>query len=795
MKRTSKLVVLLASLALLAGCAKSGDNGGGGNKPKPSDTPNDINVIYVNKYVSDNRAAEIKQGFINSLTASGVSVDAAKINFFVTENSTVAAYADEILAYNASNPNNQVDVILGANGFGNAEEETQTAILEKYQNDGVDYTYGTHTTASYNTTRKFWYDKAKANDTYVKGLQTYLQANWTEVPPPPESGKLTVMGYSAFVSADRFNEIKTGFQNYLAEQQITISTLEFVHETETTTIADFMGKVSDYDTAHPDAPVDVLLGLKTNAAITAAGFSNDGVSYNYGDMGTEEQNNDRRFWYKALTTEVTALQTYMQAHWTPEPPEPENEYYVVGDMTEWNIENPSLKMTKVTDGEYKYEGLEVTANQGFKVFCPQLEGDARWFTNASTWTDCGFTLSDPDKNILPNEAGTYNIHFYVAGENNNHVTIEKQGVDPQPTKFYVGYYDKYIDETKGATLKEGLTAALQNAGVTDTIEFTSLGTGNIGAASANIVTGTTLLLGFNGDSGDALKNLGYAKYSENNYNYGPSGNNEKNRKLWVFDPQEGVEVEGSSAREAAATVAAYNYLEANWTEAQEKEYYVVGDMTEWNITAPTLKMTKVSDNEYKYEGLEVAENQGFKVFCPQLEGDNRWFTDDSTWTDCGFTLSNPDKNVVPNEAGKYTVHFYVAGENNNHITIEKQTVNKFYVGLYDKYITTNKDALVAGVAAALVNAGITGEIEFTSLGTGNVGAAFGNRVAGTTILLGFNGDSNNVMANAGYAKYSDQSYTYGTDTNRKLWILDSARTDAATVAVFNYLEANWKAAA
>ena len=122
-------------------------------------------------------------------------------------------------------------------------------------------------------------------------------------------------------------------------------------------------------------------------------------------------------------------------------------------------------------------------------------------------------------------------------------------------------------------------------------------------------------------------------------------------------------------------------------------------------------------------------------------------------------------------------------------------MNKFYVGLYDKYITTNKDALVAGVAAALVNAGITGEIEFTSLGTGNVGAAFGNRVAGTTILLGFNGDSNNVMANAGYAKYSDQSYTYGTDTNRKLWILDSARTDAATVAVFNYLEASWKAAA
>ena len=804
MKRTSKLFILLASVGMLVACGgntKKDDD----KKPTPSTTPNDINVVYVNKYVSDNRAQQIKEGFIASLQQAGTTVDASKINFFSTENSTVAAYTDEILAYNASNPSNQIDVILGANGFNNAEEESRVAFEEKYMNDGVDYTYGTHTTASYNTTRKFWYDKTKGQDTFVKGLQTYLQANWTEVPPPEESGKLTVMGYSVFVSETRFNEIKTGFQSYMTAQGITIDTLEFVHETETVTIADFMGKVDEYDAAHTAAPVDVLLGLKTNSAITQRGFQNDGVAYNYGDKeGDEEANNDRRFWYKSLTTEVAALQAYMQANWTPDP---EKEYYIVGDRTQWNTEAPSLKMSKVADGEYKYEHLDIAASEAFKVYCPQEAENSRWFTNATTWENCGFTLSEPDKNIVVTDADTYTVHFCVNGDNNNHITIEKEGGEPPASKFYVGYYDKFIDETKGETLKEGLTAALQAAGVTDEIEYTSLGTGNVASAVSAIEAGTTLLLGFNGDSNDALKNAGYAKYSENSYTYGPSGNNENNRKLWIFDPQEGVEVEGDSAREAAATVAAYNYLEANWTLEPEKDYYIVGDMTEWNTESPTLKMAKVSDNEYKYEGLEVADSQGFKVFCPQLEGNARWFSNDSTWQDCGFTLSTPDKNVVPNEAGKYTVHFYVNGDNNNHITIEKQTTSKFYVGVYNKYVTTNLETLEAGVAAALQVAGITADIEFTMLGGSgvNVATAASNIVSGTTILLGFNGDSNNALKNLGYAKYSENSYTYGTDANRKLWIFDpqsgvevagsSAREDAATVAVYNYLEANWKPAA
>ena len=380
MKRTSKFLVLLAAAMMLVGCGNKKQNNSS-STPAPSNTPNDINVVYVKSYVSDNRAEEMKAAYIESLTAAGVTVDASKINFFSTQNSTVAAYTDEILQYNEANPTNQIDVVLGANGFTNAEEESRTAFLAKYVSDEVDYTYGTHSNEANRINRKFWYDKDKANDTYVKGLQTYLQANWTTyVPPVPvETGKLTVMVYSVFVSETRLNEMKTGFQSYLTAHSITIDNLVFVHETTTSTIPTFMEKVAEYDAEHADAKVDALLGLKTNSAITNAGFVNDGTAYNYGDKeGDDTANADRRFWYKELTTEVAALQSYLRASWVPAP---DPEYYLIGAMNEWNTADETYHFAKVDDNTYTLANFQATAGLAVKVYCPQT---TEWFRNATT---------------------------------------------------------------------------------------------------------------------------------------------------------------------------------------------------------------------------------------------------------------------------------------------------------------------------------------------------------------------------------------------------------------------------
>ena len=675
MKRTSKLIVLLAAVGMLVGCNTKG-GGKSSAKPEPSDVANDINVAYVKSYVSDKRAQEMKEGYIASLKESGVTVDESKINFFTTENSTVAAYTDEILLHNEEYPTNQVDAILGANGFTNAEEESREKFLAKYVSDEVNYAYGTHSNASNNTNRKFWYDKEKAENQFVKGLQKYLQDKWSEyIPPEPEqTGKLTIMAYSVFVSESRFNEIKTGFNTYLQNNHITINNLELVHEKETTSIGDFMVKVAEYDEAHPNAKVDALLGLKSNSAITAAGFVNDGTDYNYGDKeGDDSGNATRKLWYKELTTEVTALQSYLRAEWTPAP-EP-----------------------------------------------------------------------DPDP-------------------------------DPQPNAYVVGLYNKFIT-TNLEALKTGVQTALTAAGINE-ISFKELGTGGVADAFANVAEGTKILLGFNGDANPAVMGpAGYAKYDEDSYNYGT----DLNRKLWILEAE----------RESVGVEAVHTYLKQNWVE---KSYFAIGSMNSFDTTNTDYPFVKVDANTYSLANFEVEANTAFRVYCPET---NEFFRNETTPADCGYTIGDaPDYNIIVTEKGKYNVTFYVSIEGNNHVSLEKQTVSYFYVGLYQRYInSTIMAAFKEDIEDALKAAGVE-NVQFTELGGSgvNVATAFGNRVIGTTILLGFNGDSNSVMGNAGYAKYSDTSYNYGTDANRKLWIMESARTSAEVVAVYNLLEASYKTA-
>ena len=782
MKKTSKLFLLLASLGMLVACGNKGNP----TPPPPSD-PNQINVIYFKSYVSQTRATEMKNAYVASLQAASVEVDASKVNFFESTNSKVSGFVDEILAYNRRNPTNKVDVILGANGFSNAEPESLVEFEQMYVSDETDYTYGTHSTATNNTNRKFWYNKDKATDPYVAGLQTYLKANWTgeHTPEPVQTNKLVVMVYSNFVSETRFNEMQAGFNTYLTNNSKTITTLQFVHETETSTIADFMDKVTDYDTAHPDAKVDALLGLKTNSAITAAGFISDGIDYNYGDKADSEQaNKERRYWYKqvedSITIEEKLLQDYLKANWV-EPEETPADYYLVGSMNTWSETSTEYPLTKVDDNHYKYEGLALEANDSFKVYYPAgATADEKWFTNASTWNDCGFTLSDPDKNIVVTDVGNYTIDFFVVGENNNHVTLTKQ-VGPT---FTVGIYDKYVT-TNANTLKTGLQDAFTAANIQKTLTFTSLGTGNV-SDTADLITTEKVLLGFNGDTSSTdgkLAGLGFEKYSEDNYLYGTDAN----RKLWVL----------TSEKESVEVTAIYNYLQDNWLPVM-RDLYLVGTMNDWSESNTDYKLTKVTENQYSYANLQVTDSASFKVYYPAgATTDDKWFTNASTWEDCGFTLSDPDKNIVLTGTGKYNINFYWTADNNNHITVEKVNEASYTIAVYKRYVSdAQRDTLLAGIQAAFTAADITKTVTFELLGgnSTNVATAMGAVPVGTQVLLGFNANTGSAITNAGYELYDDTEYNYGSGT-RKLWVLSSAKTAAEVVVIYNYLQANFVPAA
>ena len=668
MKRTSKLLVLLAALGLLVACGNGGNNqqGGGGNpsggdEDPQEETANLINVIYFNTYVSDSRANEIKNGLIEALEAQGEEVDATKINFFQSRNSKVAGLGEEILNYNEDNPTNTIDVLLGANSFSAWDDEELKPLFEaKYENDGLEYTYGTHSNLTNNTNRKFFYDKEKLNDKYVHALHEYLKEHYTgEQPEDPveETNNLTVMVYGTFVSEERTAEIKSGFEAYLTAHELEIANLAWERDAESTSIADFMAKVAEYDAAHPDAKVDALLGLKTNAAITAAGFSNDGTEFTYSD--SEGHESDRRFWYNAQSENlgnIKHLEAYLKANWVPAPIV-ENTYFLVGSINEWNTENPTLRLGLVEEGHYAAANIDLTEGDELKVFCPET---AEYFTNASTWENCFFTLGD-NSNIVVSETGKYTVDFYLNGENNNHVVLSKQ--ETTKSVFVIAIYDKFIDADQATQIIDEAKEYFVAHDITADVVSTNLGTGNMNSAASavetynqtNAANPIDVILGLK-ITNDKFTQAGY-ELGTVNYTYG-NASTDNDRKISVL----------SSSKERAEYLAFVDYMNANWLPVEEVTYYLIGSMTNWNEEELSYALTKVAEGEYKIENVALEEGDQFKVFKPGETAE--YFTNASTWENCFFTLGD-NNNIVVSETGVYSITFYINGQNNNHVVLAK----------------------------------------------------------------------------------------------------------------------------
>lgn len=94
------------------------------------------------------------------------------------------------------------------------------------------------------------------------------------------------------------------------------------------------------------------------------------------------------------------------------------------------------------------------------------------------------------------------------------------------------------------------------------------------------------------------------------------------------------------------------------------DYFVTGSFNNNATNGNTNSLYKIDNNHYQIRGLSLAANDNLRV-CT-LNGAN-YFTDQSTWSGCGFTLS--DGKLVITTAGTYTVDFYVSPLNNNYIVI------------------------------------------------------------------------------------------------------------------------------
>lgn len=119
-------------------------------------------------------------------------------------------------------------------------------------------------------------------------------------------------------------------------------------------------------------------------------------------------------------TPKTQVDGKWQGEWTEAPQPIEAGYYVVGDKKGWDpVEANKMTMEAGNDKHYT-KSLQFEAGEMFKV-CNQNK--TVWFSSASTWPGCGFTIDPVDGNLVVAVAGTYTVNLYTEGDGGNCVTL------------------------------------------------------------------------------------------------------------------------------------------------------------------------------------------------------------------------------------------------------------------------------------------------------------------------------------------------------------------------------------
>lgn len=779
MKKFSKLFVLLPAISMLVAC--------GGNSGKVDPTPgpaegNLINVIYFKSYVSPARAEELRQGFIASL---GEQVDATKINFFESASNKVGTFTDEILFYNEDHPNDQIDVVLGANGFDNAGEESRAQYLAKYVSDEKNYNYGTSSDMANRSNRKFWYDKEEAEDKYVKGLQTYLQTNWlTPDDPGPGPGEHTdylhIGVYGHMVSEERVAEITTGFASYLSSISLTISHITTEYESTTASVGDYMATVNDYNDSHLDGKLDVLLGLRadTGNAITAGGYERFDNTTDY--MYADKTDSGRRFWYDADSGNLANIMTFKDF------------------LDEEYVEHPEatkVQLSQTAADVKPGESITVTASTDAELLGATYTAEVDKTYASAAVDGSSITVSLTEAAVV-GEKVTVTVRSGELTPATLEITVVSKEA-PQTTTYTVAFYQRYITNERIEELETALTAVFADIENVD-VAYVGLGTestvtsgGTTVAQFAGLVadyntahSNATIdcLLGANGDSNAKdLAAAGYYKYSDQAYTYGT----DSSRKLWLKTLGEGESL-------SAGDSAVIDYLAENWVPVATK---VVLNQTEATVQQGE-SITLTASTDVAVDGAVYTASSD-KTYATTEVGGNQIVV----------TLS---ADAVVDEVATITVSCGDLTPATCAITVTGEPVveeHHLSIAFYVKFISSdNIIALTNGITKYIADNELSFDsVSFVSLGDSSTNVVgFKDLVVAENekegahpinVLLGCNGDSNNALKNAGYSQVDSTSYTYGTDAKRKLWCATGMEDDICVTTIQAYLAANWAVAA
>lgn len=119
--------------------------------------------------------------------------------------------------------------------------------------------------------------------------------------------ELNVICYEKFVTSEQSAALKSGFEQFLNDNGTQITTLTWVLD-QTGGVSEMNGTISNYNTAHPDAKIDVILGGKAWSGCTYINDNytsvKDGSSVIYMTIGSKT---DRAVWTLNDTDNLAAV--------------------------------------------------------------------------------------------------------------------------------------------------------------------------------------------------------------------------------------------------------------------------------------------------------------------------------------------------------------------------------------------------------------------------------------------------------------------------------------------------------
>ena len=357
------------------------------------------------------------------------------------------------------------------------------------------------------------------------------------------------------------------------------------------------------------------------------------------------------------------------------------EYYLKGTFNEW-AEQDAYKFVADANNanHYVLAEVELTAEDEMKVNNPAL-GDEGWYTNDHTYENCGFSLS-VDGNIIISETGTYKVDFYVSSDDGNHIVFTKQGDDPidppTPTNAYFlkGTFNEWAEsDSYRFTVDEN-----------DSNHYTLEG---VELTATDQLKVNNPALGDNGwyTNDHTYDGCGFTLSNDGNIVVSETGT--YNISFYVSSDDGNHVVLAKQSGGGDDPVVTVNY-------------YLKGTFNEWGQSDAYKFVADANDaNHYVLAEVELTANDEMKVNNPAL-GDNGWYSNNHTYNNCGFTISEGG-NVVVSQSGTYKVDFYVNSDDGNHIVLTKQgtdpvdppepsTIKTFYFS--DNYHWDNVKAYV-----------------------------------------------------------------------------------------------------